>query len=264
MRIIPEKGEVSTIFSRLLDYINSVDKEWKEKIKPTTNLKIEKLIKVSQKEETGYPLPEAYIEYLKKMGECDGDLLVSNLHLAKTDINTIYNNYKEMLIEQDPDDLIDPNMFIFAYNTECSSGYYIKTIKDGNHIIVSGEERNKCDYFVENFEKLLFQTAYKKYESKYFNHERSFCVGQIDYEVYEKQELKNIITLLKNNVMEQEINVSWISDKNHLIMFSNEFSIGIYKEFNIYGTIYYNYEKDFKELYKNVEKYFCFGQIEWE
>lgn len=236
VRRLPKEGSADTLYKRLKEYIIPVDLDWERKLKPAKQEDINQVYELSRIQETGYQLPISYLEYLKYMGEDDGKLLVSALHLSETNLTTILKNYEEMELFQDPDDMINPYEFIFAYNEECSSGYCITTVKEGKQYITSGEEeRDRKKYFSENFEKLLFQTAYKKYEKEYFKHNFSFQTNEISVqEKYDNLQIDGIIPLVAQKMSKYGFERVWFSDAYNLIMENENISIGIWMDFAIY------------------------------
>lgn len=225
IRRIPEKGTCEDILSRLYEYINQVDSEWIKKIRPTSREKINKLITLSEISSTGFNFPREYIKFLEVMGEDDGELLSSWLR-ADTNIDRILEVYE--WIEEDrkngiEDEDFKERKFIIAYD-DISEERYIKIFEDGSHKIISGfEEVYGHEYLYEDFEKMLFYSALKKYEKIYFEYKAKFSYKD-KYGVYE------ILSLIEEFLIKKEFKKAWFSDKNHLIVAKRDITIYVNKE----------------------------------
>ena len=85
------KGKEESIIERLEEYIIPVYPEWKERRVPASEEKIAEWNK-----KCGKLLPEAYLQYLKYMGEGDGEFL-SRALLAETELSEIMELYERFL-----------------------------------------------------------------------------------------------------------------------------------------------------------------------
>ena len=160
-----------------------------------------------------------YLEYLKRMGNGDGDLVSYILH-AKTDLDTLYSVYEGK--EEDPFDTIVPNRYNFAFNTDVGVEYYISTTLDGNQNITSeNDKRNGMKYFSESFEKLLFQSAYDIYERKNKKHQFFFGINRRDLDrMLEKLKIRidDIFQYLDGFFGGHGFQKAWFGDEYHYIL----------------------------------------------
>lgn len=258
--MLPKTGSIETIFERLQQYITPVDLEWEKKIKPAKKCDIEKVYKLSRMQEIDVSFPAAYVEYLNKMGECDGEILLSGLYNAKSDLNTILRYYEELEIDsdiEDPDiiELTSPSNYLFAYNDECDYGYYITTKDNGKQIITSGdEEKYNLEYFSEDFEKLLFQNAYLTYERRYFEYQYNFGTSHNTYlSLLKRYEEKDIFVLIDEIMKKHDFKRVWFSDSYHYIAEKGNISFGIWKDDAVYGFVT-GESKEQVEKYGNIIK----------
>ena len=141
------------IFERLSSYINIVDKDWINGIKPANKESISQLRKLSGIESAGLDLPESYKVFLEYMGECDGDIFGQTL-LGQISITDILELYKE-LNEYEPD-AINPLCLAFV-STHTGTQISFDLRQPDNPNIVKSSDGEISDYFSESFEKLLFQ-----------------------------------------------------------------------------------------------------------
>jgi len=246
------KCNTDTLFNRLEQYISPVNSEWSNKLKPASQEKIEKVLRISRVKEAKYHLPKKYLEYLKYMGEGDGDLLSYALH-ANTDLDTIYSVYEGK--KEDPFDIIEPNRYIFAFNTDVGVEYYITTKENGEQIIVSGnDKRYGMEYFSENFEKLMFQTAYDVYERKYNKYQYYLGTNRITLDNTLERlgiGIDNIFQMVDGVVQKYGFRKIWFSDAYHYYAFKENLSFGLRRDMALSGYVFGNDEKEV-EKYGNI------------
>ena len=88
-RKLIREGKEESIIERLEEYILPVYPEWRERRVPASEERIEEW-----KERCRNLLPEAYLQYLKYMGEGDGEFL-SRALLSETRLSQIMKWYEE-------------------------------------------------------------------------------------------------------------------------------------------------------------------------
>lgn len=246
-RRLPSEGTIDTIYERLKEYIVPVNPDWEKQIKPSRKMDIKRIYEISRIEETGYTFPDAYLEYLKYMGEDDGGFLSYGIH-ANTDLTTIFMDYNGK--GEDIDDPIEPNHYVFAYNMDVGSEFCITTKENGRQIITSGNEENYgVEYYSESFEKLLFQVAYNVYERKYFQYGYYFGTNRITYQkMLNKLGIDDMLPLAEETMKKYGFEKTWFSDTYHLIAEKEGITFGIWRDLTIYGYVLGNDEEQ-------VEKY---------
>lgn len=251
-RIIPEEGSDDTIYKRLEKYILPVDSEWSKRLKPAKQKNIDKVYSISRMEEVGYYFPKSYLEYLKYMGEDDGQFLSYGIH-ANTDLATIILDYEGK--EEDPFDSIEPNHYVFAFNTDVGVEYYITTKANGKQIITSGnDERYGMEYYSENFEKLLFQMAFDIYERRYFKYQYYFGTNRITLDKTLQRlgvRIEDIFLVIDEMANKYGFNKVWFSDAYHYIAMKDNFSFWLHRDMAISGYVLGNDEKQVEE-YGNI------------
>lgn len=265
MRNLPPTGTADTIFERLEAYISGVDKEWKDNIEAANEDEIEALYNYSFVKQAGITFPDAYITYLKYMGKYDGGLLRSGLYNSSPHIDDILFYYKtwgeyddsEEGFEEDFE-FTNPYKFVFAYNDECDYGYYIYTKDNNEQVICSGDEaRNGLPYYAENFEKLLFQNAFLRYERKYFPYEHEISASIMQYSVYlEKYENTNIFENIDKLLKRYNLNKVWFYDECHYIVANSSMSVMIRRDRIISGFITGEDETEVREIGLLIENMF--------
>ena len=116
------EGKEESIIERLEEYILPVYPEWRERRVPASEEKI-----AEWNEKCGNLLPEAYLQYLKYMGEGDGEFL-SRALLAETELSEIMELYEG--------EEIDLQRIKFAIlDIGCGEGWYIVTKENGKQVI---------------------------------------------------------------------------------------------------------------------------------
>lgn len=227
LREIPNPGTTEDMFDRLYCYIDKVDKEWINQIKPASKEKIDRLIMLSDIEKLDVNFPKEYIKFLETMGVDDGGVLSSWIK-SETKIDSILEFYE--WIDEDrrngiEDEDYEERKFTFAYDY-ISEEFQMKIFADGSHkILESFPEIYETDYRYDSFEKMLFYSAFEKYEKMYFNCKNSF-VYEMDEE---NRKLKNKKALeeIEKKYLEKKYEKVWFSEENHLILCSKDISIKV-------------------------------------
>ncbi len=207
-RKLIREGKEESIIERLEEYIIPVYPEWKEKRIPTSEEKI-----AEWNEKCGNLLPEAYLQYLKYMGEGDGEFL-SRALLAETELSEIMELYEGEEID------LQRIEFAILY-MGCGEGWYIVTKENGKQSIGTDFKNNfEGEEYAESFEKLLCQKAYFRYESEYYKYKNYIPTN------YEKskelikrleKEGKNIFEEIERESKRYGFEKAWYSDRNHYI-----------------------------------------------
>lgn len=235
VRELPNRGTCENMLKRLYNYINPVDSEWVKQIKPAAKEKIDKLIRVSRIREIGLNFPKSYIEFLEVMGENDG-LLLSGWLRADTCIDRILEVYD--WVEEDrkngiEDEDFKERKFIIAYD-DISEERYIKIFEDGSHKLISGyEEIYKLGFLYDDFEKMIFFSAFEKYEKKYFLCQEKFLIEEKIYE--DKLKITEILDLLENFAIIKGFKKIWFSDSRHLVLAKKDITLYLKQEMSITG-----------------------------
>ncbi len=247
IRKIPTEGTPDTIFERLSAYISHIDKDWINRIKPASKESIEEIRRLSRIQETGYDFPEVYLQYMKYMGEDDGEFLSYGLY-ADTGIKEIIELYKINI--RCHEDEINPYQLIFAINNEVDAEFYITMNTKGEHKITTNfDESYHIDGYSENFEKLLFQTAYDIYERRYFENGLYFGTNRKIYkETLNNLGVDDIFMVVDKYAKQYGFEKVWFSDKWHYIGMKEDISFMVKKDLAICGYVVGNDESEVEKF----------------
>lgn len=240
------------LFEVLSNYISAVDKTWSKQITPATEDKINKFKEVSHIIESGYDFPEAYILFLKHMGENDGGLLSESL-CGTANINELISHYIRYGDRLYDDFEMEPNQLLFFLN-EMEAEYYITNRSDGTHIITTNfDDTYGVDGFSESFEKMLFQTAFTKYERQYFEHTIYFGTNRVKLEQTMKHlETDDILAVVDEYAQKKGFAKTWFCDKWHYIGVKENASLYVHLGFAMSGNIIGNDYSEIDELTKEL------------
>ena len=213
------EGKEESIIERLEEYILPVYPEWRERRVPASEEKI-----AEWKERCGKLLPEAYLQYLKYMGEGDGEFLSNSLQ-AETKLSEMMEWYEKKEL--------NPKRIKFAIlDIGCGEGWYITTKENKKQVIETdfesfpSEEEEFLDLedeyveYAESFEKLLCQEAYFLYESKYYRYTNYISIPDEKSEELIRRlekEGKEIFEEIERESKKYGFEKAWYSDRNHYI-----------------------------------------------
>ncbi len=245
------EGKEESIIERLEEYIIPVYPEWREKRIPASEERI-----AEWNEKCGKLLPEAYLQYLKYMGEGDGEFL-SRALLAETELSEIMELYEGEEID------LQRIEFAILY-MGCGEGWYIVTKENGKQVIETeiGRIHYEDEYieYAESFEKMLCQEAYFLYESEYYkytnyiptNYKKSAkLVRRL------KKEGKEIFEEIERESKRYGFEKAWYSDRNHYIGIKENMSFYIARRngIDIGGAIQGETLEEVEEMRKKFQKF---------
>ena len=250
------EGELDTLMERLCNSISSFDKIWVKRLIPATEEQIQQLQDILA--EYHYTIPAAYLYFLRKMGQDDGDLLERELDGCEADIDTV-------LELQDEKDL-EKGLLKFCYSSEYFIGFYMKlSSMDDNPVITYPvitdiEEKN-----AESFEKYLFQRAFHMYQRSFLH--STFNSSSVCNEKKDKEECrtcphqfitaKERMDLVVQTAKSCGIKKAWFSDQTHFICYNSDyaFEINVYSGYSI--SFCCNDEKMLKQVeYPHISTFF--------
>jgi hypothetical protein len=191
------------------------------------------------------------------MGESDGELL-SQMVGGNKNIKIILNLYDDIISYDKDDDIlycesddIELNPYkLYIALTVLDVEYYFKFNNDSTYIITCDyDESYKIPPISNNFEKLLFISAYKNYENKYYENELIYTSTPENYQKQlKKLGVDDIFTVLDSYLIKNNFNKAWFSDKYNLIAYKENISFVLYKSDILYGQIYGNNELKMKKI----------------
>lgn len=239
----PQMSDETDLFYNLSSYINQFNKEWIKEIKPASNASIELLKIVSEMQKWREEFPKPYYMFLETMGNNDGGLLSSSL-IGTANIMEVIDLYEEFH-KFSPEVFDTPYLSFFQREMggELSfdlSGKYAKNILETD----SGEVFRLNS---ESFEKLLFQSAFNKFE-RFDNYiEFSSTLSQLKKSicVHEKKDLFESMDIIAKNYRLEKM---WFSDEKHYIAMGLDTSFCVQKVEGTIGFATSENEKLIKEL----------------
>ncbi len=252
-RKLIREGKEESIIERLEEYILPVYPEWRERRVPASEEKI-----AEWNERCGNLLPEAYLQYLKYMGEGDGEFLSGALQ-AETRLSEMMELYEEEELN------LQRIEFAMLY-IGCGEGWYIVTKENGKQVI---ETEIGCDSsdleeeyieYAESFEKLLCQKAYFLYESRYYRY-RNY-IPRDDEKSEElirrlEKEGKEIFEEIERESKRYGFEKAWYSDRNHYIGIKENMSFYINRRngIKIRGDIRGENLEEVEEMSKRFQEF---------
>jgi len=223
---IPPIGDSTNLFERLSEYISRFDEDWVNRIEPAKKEDINTLIHLTQMKKYGYHYPKEYESYLNYMGQDDQGLLKTQLP-GYASISEIIETY-EGIHEEEPDTLSD--RYIHFFQTELFYGQlsFDFTQTDHPQIVMTNEESQFVSYFAENFEKLLFQCAFSKYER--LSYDKCIIFAGSRYmlkEAMERHHVSDARDIIDPFFETYDFQRAWFSDPIHHIGYKDGMSVYI-------------------------------------
>ena len=246
------EGKEESIIERLEEYILPVYPEWKERRVPASEEKIAEWNK-----RCGKLLPEAYLQYLKYMGEGDGEFLSRALQ-AETRLSEMMELYEE-------EELNLQRIEFAMLEIGCGEGWYIATKENGRQVIEtetgrihSGEDEYIED--AESFENLLCQTTYFLYEPEYYKYRKYILIYEKKEELVKRleKEGKNIFEEIERESKRYGFEKAWYSDRNNYIGIKENMSfyIDMGDEIKLSASIRGENIEEVEEMSKRFQKFF--------
>lgn len=243
---IPGPGDNSNIFERLSSYIIKVDPEWISRIKPASQESIALLRKLSGLESAGLDFPESYRIILNYMGKEDGGALRAlNGDMC---IEEIIECYKE--IDEDESETLNPQYPIII-TTDVEGEISLDMSQPTNPNVVLTYNGKFQYFYSENFEKLLFQYAFLKYESLY--HPESIGFGGSQYmlkEAMRRHQITDVFDVVDSYAKDNGFQKAWFSDQRHYIGIREDATFFVRRGSAVSGIFTGQNKKFLKELGK--------------
>ncbi|MCI8628265.1 MAG: hypothetical protein HFE57_01935 [Firmicutes bacterium] len=223
-------------------YIEPVDKNWKNRIKPSDKQSIDLLKEYLGMNQVNVNFPNSFINFCYFAGKYDGGLLSTVL---KGDFSIyeliefnkeIYDFYKEDL---------DPFNFEFLTD-EVGMGYIIK---QNNNVEIGIYYEGTC-FISSSFEKLLFQCAVRLYEEKYFL--EKICFG-LNINLSKQSDGLIIFDKVRKICQLYDLKEVWFNDDYFYFAYCDSFSIFLLNHVGIVGQIAGNDLQKIKDFSKKIE-----------
>lgn len=244
----PQNGE--EMFQELYNYIDRFNKKWKETIRPASKESMESLKAVAEIQKWCSDFPESYRIFLETMGENDGGLLSKSL-IGTSNIMEIIDLYEEF-------HKFYPNVFDVPYFTFFQKemgeelAFDLSAVGKSNILETDcGEVINVCS---ENFEKLLFQSAFYGFERFNTYIEVSGSLNELKKKIC-NLENGEMFDIIEEIVVQCGLKKVWFSDKNHYIATGAEIGLYMEREIGMHGFVTSNNTKLAKKLAKELTKH---------
>lgn len=154
------EGTLDTMTERLCSAISSFDKDWVKKCVPASEKQIQQLGNICR--QYGYALPEAYVRYLRAMGQSDGGLLEGEWDgHCEPNIGRILSLLGNKSWDAKYD--FERGRFLLSYHWADAHSYLKVSASEPNPVVLDMDG----EYFAGSFEKYLFQRAFKMYQEKF-------------------------------------------------------------------------------------------------
>lgn len=247
------KGTADSVIERLCKTISSFDGSWHEKCVPASDEQIQELEMICS--QCGYSIPKVYLNYLKTMGENDGGLLEREWDgYMEPSIKTIL----ELFHDEDFDAVEDlqRGLLLFSYHWTDANCYLNVSGTEDNPVVTNREKQ----FFAENFEKYLFQKAFKIYREQFkYNSSFGTSVNSCDAMLKKysfvcsinggtaEERMEFVKWLVKSLKFREE--KAWFSDDLHYFSYNGHYALSI----DLYGSMLLEFSCDDKNLKKTVE-----------
>lgn len=223
---IPSTGDFTNLFERLSTYISRFDEKWVHEIEPAPKESIVALKKLTQINHYDYDFPKEYEIYLNDMGQDDKGLLRTQLP-GYASISEIIDTY-EAIHEEEPDTLSDTYIHFFQKELFDGQLSFDFTQRDNPQIVMTNEDSQFVSYFADNFEKLLFQCAFSKYERLNYDKCIKFTGSPNRLkEALQKHNELDVLSLIDQFSKTYDFQRAWFSDLTHHIGFKDGISFYI-------------------------------------
>ncbi|WP_046214901.1 SMI1/KNR4 family protein [Paenibacillus wulumuqiensis] len=254
---IPSMGDYTDLYERLSKYISKFDRNWINEIEAAKKEDIVILKQLTQMNKYHYQYPEEYEIYLSYMGQDDKGLLNTQIP-GYSSISEIIESY-EGIHEEQPETLSDK--YVHFFQKELFDGQLSFDFNQTNNpqIVMTDEDSQFVSYFADNFEKLLFQCAFSKYEKLHYDK----CVKFAGSHNMFKEALKNNNVLnaseMINKISEKYgFQKVWFSDLNHHVGFRERISLYIdSRNDSLRGFIVGDLDKKFENISNSLLNELC-------
>ncbi|MED1948095.1 MULTISPECIES: SMI1/KNR4 family protein [Brevibacillus] len=228
---IPPIGDYTNLFERLSKYISRFDEKWVNEIEPAKKESIDTLKNLTQISKYNYHFPKEYEIYLHYMGQDDKGLLKTQLP-GYASISEIIDSY-EAIHEEAPDTLSDKYIHFFQKELFDGQLSFDFTQTDNTQIVITNEDSQFVSYFADNFEKLLFQCAFSKYER--LNYDKCIIFAgspNMLKEAIQRHNESDVLSIIDKFSKTYDFQRAWFSDLTHYIGFKDGISFYIERRNN--------------------------------
>ena len=245
-----QEGTLDTLMERLCSSISGFDPEWVTHCVPATEEQIRQLQDIFA--ECHYTVPAAYLYYLRRMGQDDGELL-ENHGGREVNIGTVLK-----LLSDKKDSSARKNLknglFLFSDDWAYISLYMNLSAAVDNPMVTNIQNT----YVVESFEKYLFQMAFCMYESSftYSEHTSSSVCNHPEKNKkedcgtcpYYRDTVEERMDFINQMAETYGLKKAWFSDQAHFFCYNAGYAF----EINVGEGYSAHFYCDDNELWKQV------------
>lgn len=229
------------LIDQLNQYIEPVDPEWSERIKPANRELLLELRKYLGMQEAGLSLPVSLIEFAYNAGENDGGIISKTLKGTFSITELVKNNEEIYNFEKEN---INPYYFEFLTD-EMGLSYGVKY----DDKIEKGIYYEDTCFVSSSFKNLLFQSAVRLYEEKYYANTVAFgaSINSLKEASYERKGLEPFV-LADDMCTLYGLKKAWFNDNNFFFAYSDNVSIYLLNQVSISGKISGNHSELIKKM----------------
>lgn len=223
-----EAGSLETMIERLFKTMNSIDKQWSEKVEPASQKQIHALEEIADLKQHGKSIPYAYLLFLEEMGQNDNGLLEQEWDgYTEVNIDSILRDYLHYIDEFD----IDMNEYMLFSTHWSESVLFLKLTEGENPPVYKFD--GQLLLFSGSFENYLFQMAFRKVEDTQFLYQTEFAASPKRFrEILSEKSVQNIqwttrMELIESLLEPYQLQKTWFSDEVHFYGISSEYIIHV-------------------------------------
>lgn len=223
-----EAGSLETMIERLFKTMNSIDKQWSEKVEPASQKQIHALEEIADLKQHGKSIPYAYLLFLEEMGQNDNGLLEQEWDgYTEVNIDSILRDYLRYIDEFD----IDMNKYMLFSTHWSESVLFLKLTEGENPPVYKFD--GQLLLFSGSFENYLFQMAFRKVEDTQFLYQTEFAASPKRFrEILSEKSVQNIqwttrMELIESLLEPYQLQKTWFSDEVHFYGISSEYIIHV-------------------------------------
>lgn len=223
-----EAGSLETMIERLFKTMNSLDKQWSEKVEPASQKQIHALEEIADLKQHGKSIPYAYLLFLEEMGQNDNGLLEQEWDgYTEVNIDSILRDYLRYIDEFD----IDMNEYMLFSTHWSESVLFLKLTEGENPPVYKFD--GQLLLFSGSFENYLFQMAFRKVEDTQFLYQTELAASPKRFrEILSEKSVQNIqwttrMELIESLLEPYQLQKTWFSDEVHFYGISSEYIIHV-------------------------------------
>ena len=221
-----EAGSLETMIERLFKTMNSIDKQWSEKVEPASQKQIRALEEISGLKQHGKSIPYAYLLFLEEMGQNDNGLLEQEWDgYTEVNIDSVLRDYLRYIDSFD----IDMNEYMM-FSTHWSDSVLFFKLTEGENPPVY---RFDGQLFSGSFENYLFQMAFRKMQDTQYLYQIEFAASPKKFrEILSEKSVQSIqwttqMELIEYLLEPYQLKKTWFSDEIHFCGVSSEYIIHV-------------------------------------